>query len=741
MKKKMLFMAALAGAVTLASCVKDDESGSVTAIRNAKANELNSKATLNEANAVLAAAQAAYVAAQTATEQANTAFVQANAKIQAAEASLKEDALADELAAIKARYQNTAADEAGKAAQELRDMAIDAQTDLATAIGIYQTKLGTYTASQAAYVAAKVALETAKINPDYAKEQAALAIKAEENTIKENQLLIDALKNAEYSSMTDAELAATQAAKTVEKAQAVNDFNSSEEVANLLKASKDFMDARDDYNDSKAAITALNTLALTTYNTLKPATAATYDVVDVDGAAIDLYPAETEDFWDFKTYVYDAAVGTDDFDYTYISAGLGTNYNSTTPYSTDHFRLNDANNTELANLLATEVETQTKNYNEAVDLLGTETDKPDATAKLPINNNGLTKYAIYNGAKAELDEAKDSLDKVQAKYDAELAKLVQAYKDLAAAYAMAATETTKADKIKAAKKDIGDELVKIYGEWTPAVPLAPDASNIDAYVFNGATTFAAEFEGAGADQSYTNIKNVIVANAITGRGVGADPVTLDQEFTAQMGVVTAKQGAYDTAEAGVAGQKDTVAGYKTDKEKAESDKAAFEAAIAAVDVNGVNEAADKLADLMDAWDAARKAELDAEDNINNLKAEITALNLYQTATVTSPITGLPVTVDEAIAEAEKNIADAKNAIAELNSSESAAEVITALENALADAEARMKSDAADLAAAGAVVEALLEQMGLEPDDDDETGPLDGDDDDAVGPVEGEGGEG
>jgi hypothetical protein len=739
MKKKMLFMAALAGAVTLASCVKNDELASVQAVRTAKANKLNSEATLNEAQALYEAARAAFVTAQTATEQANAALTQANARIQAAQASLKEDALADELAAIKAQYQNTAADQAGKAAQELRDMAIDAQTDLATAIGVYQGKLGTYTLSQAAYVAAKVALETAKINPDYAKEQAALAIKDQENIIKENQLLIDALKNAEYSSMTPAELTAAQAAKDVELAQAINDFNSSEEVANLVKASKDFMDARDDYNDSKADITALNAKGVAIYTALKGvAPTPPYNVVDTDGDQVDLYPAETDEFWDYKTIVYDATLTPPAFDYTYISGVAGTKYDSTTPYKTDHFRLNDANNTELANLLTTDVDTKTKAYDEAVDMLGTEDDKPDTTTKMEGNGNRLTLYATLNGAKAVLADAEKVLAAAQKAYADEDAKLVQAYKDLAAAYALDDSDTTKAAKVLAAQTAIGDELVKIYGDYPTPRTIA---DGVDVYVFDGANTFAG-LEAYGKD--YTKIKQFVELYAILTR---ADDKLNNDYLVAKNAVedtsVTPPTGAkpdVEDAQDNVAAWKDTIAARKTAKEKAESDKAAFEAAIAAVDVNGVNEAADKLADLMDAWDAARKAEIDAEDVINNLNAEIDALTIYQTATVISPIDGVtPITADEAIAEAEKLIADAKNAIAELNSSESSEEVITALENALADAEAQMKSDYADLAAAGAVVEALLEQMGLEPDD--ETGPLDGDDDDAVGPVEDEGGEG
>ncbi len=51
MKKKMLFMAAIAGLISLGSCVKDDVSGSVEAVRQAKANELNGKANPHDGDA------------------------------------------------------------------------------------------------------------------------------------------------------------------------------------------------------------------------------------------------------------------------------------------------------------------------------------------------------------------------------------------------------------------------------------------------------------------------------------------------------------------------------------------------------------------------------------------------------------------------------------------------------------------------------------------------------------------
>lgn len=51
MKKKLMMVAVLLGALSLGACVDNDESASVTAVRNAKAKQLESVANMNNANA------------------------------------------------------------------------------------------------------------------------------------------------------------------------------------------------------------------------------------------------------------------------------------------------------------------------------------------------------------------------------------------------------------------------------------------------------------------------------------------------------------------------------------------------------------------------------------------------------------------------------------------------------------------------------------------------------------------
>ena len=71
MKKKFMMAAVLLGALTLGSCVDDNESASVTAIREAKAAQLKSIADLNNADVKL---KEALLESQVAIEAARTAY-------------------------------------------------------------------------------------------------------------------------------------------------------------------------------------------------------------------------------------------------------------------------------------------------------------------------------------------------------------------------------------------------------------------------------------------------------------------------------------------------------------------------------------------------------------------------------------------------------------------------------------------------------------------------------------------
>ena len=103
MKKKLMMVAVLLGALSLGACVDDNESASVTAIRDAQAKKLESIAALNNAEAaakqLAAQAEADIKAAQARMQAALADKAEAEARIAELRAQMAEDAYDAELAA------------------------------------------------------------------------------------------------------------------------------------------------------------------------------------------------------------------------------------------------------------------------------------------------------------------------------------------------------------------------------------------------------------------------------------------------------------------------------------------------------------------------------------------------------------------------------------------------------------------------------------------------------------------
>ena len=112
MQNKTLFAALLVGALCLSSCVKNVESESVTAVRNAKAKQIESIAKLNEATAqaeiikanaeaTIAEAQAKLLEAQAKQAEAQAALIQAQAELQAINVQIQQVKLEEERVALQ----------------------------------------------------------------------------------------------------------------------------------------------------------------------------------------------------------------------------------------------------------------------------------------------------------------------------------------------------------------------------------------------------------------------------------------------------------------------------------------------------------------------------------------------------------------------------------------------------------------------------------------------------------------
>ena len=235
--KKITMMAACF-ALLLSSCVTNEESTSVTNIRDAKAEHLKSLATLNNAEAAaaktLADAEAAYKAAEAELKKADAELKKAEAAKLAADAENEKLLAEAEAALLKAQ----AALEAAKAAKEEAEAAKIAEE-------VEKAKLE-YEALKAEYAARIAAAEQAKAEAEKAKADALAAMELAKVTAE--KALIDAQKELAESKQDlkekleeiEADNAVTVEALYNEYITAINNLNDSKQNVTAVKSFVEF---------------------------------------------------------------------------------------------------------------------------------------------------------------------------------------------------------------------------------------------------------------------------------------------------------------------------------------------------------------------------------------------------------------------------------------------------------------------------------------------------------------------
>lgn len=143
MKKMILLVSMLAGVMTFSGCVDDKESASVTAVREAKAAQLNALAALSNAQAAQVQAQAD---TENALREAKVAYEQARAAYQQAQA--------DEAKARAQQAMAAAQNEIQRLANELEKMALNHKIAMIDLENEYQKKLAESNDGQKEYIAA-----------------------------------------------------------------------------------------------------------------------------------------------------------------------------------------------------------------------------------------------------------------------------------------------------------------------------------------------------------------------------------------------------------------------------------------------------------------------------------------------------------------------------------------------------------------------------------------------------------
>ncbi len=223
MKKKLMMVAVLLGALSLGACVDDNESASVTDIRGAKAEQLRSLATLNEAKAE---AELIRANAEAALQQAQAAYEQAKADSMNIYNDKAEQEYAMELAEAQLEHQK----ELLRLQQELAEAQENALAN------DYANELNTLLELQGKLIDARYqyALREAGLGQSDANVVAQIIEYREYIAAAEAKLAV--LNSDEYKALDDSELRAEIATKEQEYEQAVIEFANDPTCSALVNA-------------------------------------------------------------------------------------------------------------------------------------------------------------------------------------------------------------------------------------------------------------------------------------------------------------------------------------------------------------------------------------------------------------------------------------------------------------------------------------------------------------------------
>ena len=256
MKKKLMMIAVLLGALSLGACVDDNESQSVTNLRDAKAAQLQALAEQARAEG-----EAAKI-----TAEAEKAYKDALAAYWNQQAEQNAEQFAAELEALKAEYEERIAqakEGQAKAEQALLDQADERLKGL---YDYYLTQVTTLSTLRG---------DLADYNYDYVRFQANL-VKADEWITKQTnikQASIDDKKQEieawkTYGGMDKAELEAQQLELQQAKYTAFKTWQDAEKAAKPLKEAADEVLTAYDVEDCEGTSTVAAVAALQKYNDL-----------------------------------------------------------------------------------------------------------------------------------------------------------------------------------------------------------------------------------------------------------------------------------------------------------------------------------------------------------------------------------------------------------------------------------------------------------------------------------------
>lgn len=200
MKKKLMMVAVLLGALTLGACVDDNESASVTAVRNAKAKQLESVAALNNANAEAAKILAA---ADAKLKEAEAAYQQALANAKENETAFLKEKYVLELQKIKAEYEADIARAKADAAKADKDAWDDADSKLTKLYTAYSNAIDKVSELNGDLIDAKLTLAQIDIDAITGKVYWDNFVAKQNKTIAEKTAEIERLKALNVADKAD----------------------------------------------------------------------------------------------------------------------------------------------------------------------------------------------------------------------------------------------------------------------------------------------------------------------------------------------------------------------------------------------------------------------------------------------------------------------------------------------------------------------------------------------------------
>lgn len=256
MKKKLMMVAVLLGALSLGACVDDNESQSVTDLRGAKAEQLRAAAALDQAKAdaeaVIAAAKADYLAAKAEYERA-----MANETNQRAEEAAARFAI--EIQQLEAKLQLTLLDLQNRIADAEREIVNDQNDQINTLFEAYKTAMNDliWYNSELAKVQASIAYLEAGV--EYAQKYAATQVTYYTRQIASYEAQIEVLKDPAYTNIDNTELYAQWQAALKELELVSNEINANERAA-YKDAGDDVKTAWEAYETKTEAVDDVNNI-------------------------------------------------------------------------------------------------------------------------------------------------------------------------------------------------------------------------------------------------------------------------------------------------------------------------------------------------------------------------------------------------------------------------------------------------------------------------------------------------